>query len=424
MRPVPSKDDHDVAYVTDVEGSWERLESFLADNPLVRLDEAGRIQVAPGATFVFGGDAIDRGPASRRIVRTLLEARLRQPDQVVLLAGNRDLNKLRLPRELDGHPPRRAPDEVRTAPRAQLLQWIFAHTMGAADAFEHRRTELAAEGLSHDDESVAQSYLEDLAPDGELARYLECCQLTWRAGHTLFVHGGIAAEALTVVPGHEVTDLAHLDLELWTHRLEEFYAAQMAAFRARAMETDGRPAWESAILYQAPRKGMKLNPGSVVYGRMGDEHNNPALPAVEVMDALGREGIRRLVVGHTPSGDTPSIVRAQVRGSVFEVIIADNSRSRVASASRLRIRDEFWHVDARCVLDDGSAHDLRFGLALADTSTPIGRRIGDGSLVKAEVPGGWIVFRYKPAFEVTQRIVPELGPLADATPEPAERAAK
>ena len=45
---------------------------------------------------MFGGDAIDRGPGGRRIVRTLLAARRRYGDRVILLAGNRDINKLRL----------------------------------------------------------------------------------------------------------------------------------------------------------------------------------------------------------------------------------------------------------------------------------------------------------------------------------------
>ena len=112
MRAVQSKPDHDVAYVTDVEGSWTRLASFCANNPIVTLD-GETLRVRAGATFVFGGDAIDRGPWSRRIVRTLLNAREAQPDQVVLLGGNRDLNKLRLARELEGFPPKRAPDDVR-----------------------------------------------------------------------------------------------------------------------------------------------------------------------------------------------------------------------------------------------------------------------------------------------------------------------
>lgn len=411
---VASKPDHDVAYVTDVEGSWERLESFCRDNPQVRLDDDGRLQVTAGATFVFGGDAIDRGPAARRVVRTLLEAKERQPEQVVLLAGNRDLNKLRLVRELEGHLPRRAPDEVRALPRAELLKWIFAHTMGAADAFEHRRTELTLETRAHDDESVAQSFLDDLAPGGDLERYLARCQLGFRAGHTLFVHGGLAAEALTVVPGEAPGDLRRLDVDEWLARLERFYAGQMAAFGARALEPDGRPAWESAILYQAPLRGKKSNPGSVVYGRMCDEHNNPALPSREVIEALLRAGVRRIVVGHTPSGDTPSIVRATETARPFEVIIADNSRSRVATGSKLFVRDEAFRVEARCVLDDGAPRPVQVELAADDRATPIGKRIDDGSLVKAELADGWLVFRYKPAFEVTQRVVAELGPLVEA----------
>lgn len=423
MRPVVDpKPDHDVAYVTDVEGSWERLASFCRDNPHVHLDDEGHLRVTPGATFVFGGDAIDRGPASRRVVRALLDAKERQPDQVVLLAGNRDLNKLRLVRELDGHLPRRAPEELRHIPRAELLKWIFSHTMGAAEAFEHRRTELGNEGRARSDDDVAQSFLDDLAVGGDLQRYLAVCQLAFRAGHTLFVHGGVAAEALTVVPGEPTTELRRLDVDEWIARLERFYAAQMAAFAARALEPDGRPAWEAAILYQAPLRGQKLNPGSVVYGRMCDEHNNPALPARPVVDALLAAGIRRVVVGHTPSGDTPSIVRATETAQPFEVIIADNSRSRVATGSKLLVRDHAFRVEARCVLDDGNGRGVMLELPADDRTTPIGKRIDDGSLVKAKLADGWLVFRYKPAFEVTQRVVTDLGPLREAhEAEPGEQ---
>lgn len=415
MRPVPSKPDHDVAYVTDVEGSWLRLASFCAGNPLVHLDSSAagdRLRVQDGATFVFGGDAIDRGPWSRKIVRTLLEAKRAQPEQVVLLAGNRDLNKLRLARELEGHAPKRAPDEIRAAPRAQLLKWIFQHTMGAADAFEHRRTELVAEQRAAEDEDVAQSFVDDLLPTGELARYLDACQLTWRAGATLFVHGGVAEEALALVPGHDIVDLARFDDAVWSARLDAFYGQQLAAFHARAIEPDGTPAWQSAILYQAPRKGMKLNPGSVVYGRMGDELNNPGLPSRATIDALARCGIRRVVVGHTPSGDTPSVVRSTSSRQPFEVVVADNSRSRVDTGSRIVVRDAALHIDARCVLDDVvDALDVKLSLAIDDRHTPIGRRMADGSLIKSAHDGGWLVFRYDPGWLCIQKLVAELGPL-------------
>ncbi len=418
MRPVESKPDHDVAYLTDVEGSWTRLQSFCARSPLVTL-EGEVLRVRDGATFVFGGDAIDRGPWSRKIVRTLLAAREAQPNGVVLLGGNRDLNKLRLARELAGHPPKRAPDEAKAWPPGQLLKWILAHTMGAPDAFAHRRAELAAERTRDpstiEDDDVAQSFVDDLRDDGDLARYLGACQLTWRAGHTLFVHGGVAEEALAVVPGHPVTDLANFDDAVWRARLDDFYAGQMAAFRARAIEADGRPAWESAILYQAPRAGLKLNPGSVVYGRMGDDQNNPALPSRATIDALQRCGIRRVVVGHTPSGDTPSIVRAAATAQPFEVLVCDNSRSRVETASVVTLRDEMSRIEGRCVLDDGSTTEVDLILPLDDRATPIGRRVrATRELVKGGGEGAWLLFRYDPGWQVLQRLAPTIDEVEDA----------
>src|SRR5690242_7335086 len=134
-HPGTSKADHPVAYLTDVEGIWEKLASFCRDNPHVHLEAGGRLVVRPGATFVYGGDAADRGPDGLRVVRTLLEAKRQQPSQVVLLAGNRDINKLRLARELRGSPLARTPADMRSAPRPVLLRWILENTMGARGAF-------------------------------------------------------------------------------------------------------------------------------------------------------------------------------------------------------------------------------------------------------------------------------------------------
>ncbi|MEO7733075.1 MAG: metallophosphoesterase, partial [Kofleriaceae bacterium] len=119
-----------LAYVTDVEGRWDKLVSFAEGNPHVWLDGTA-LRLADGVTFVFGGDAIDRGPHGRRIVATLLAARRDYGDRVVLIAGNRDLNKLRLVRDLVT-PPAGAPPG---ATRGALLRWIFQATMGAPRAF-------------------------------------------------------------------------------------------------------------------------------------------------------------------------------------------------------------------------------------------------------------------------------------------------
>ncbi|MDY7232425.1 GrpB family protein [Hyalangium rubrum] len=391
-----SKADYSVAYLTDVEGIWEKLTSFCQDNPLVSLEPGDRLTVRPGATFVYGGDAIDRGAAGRRLMRVLLEAWRRQPSQVVMLAGNRDINKLRLMRELNGFPPSRAPAEVRAAPRPVLLRWIFENTMGAREAFAFRQEELTANGLPASDEAVVDSFLEDLGPGGLLRDYLVACRLVHRIGNTLFVHGGVHEHSVGHVPSRAPIE----GVDAWAEALNRWYAEQLEAFIEWRFDSEGLPAWEPVIAYQAPTPGDRINTASVVYGRMADENNHPTLPSQELVARLTREGIHRLVVGHTPSGDSPSVVR----GEDFELVLADNSYGRVEGASQLFVRDDSVYVEGRAKLDDGRLDQVRFQLSLKDSASFIGHQLLDtGQLVKGPLEsGGWLLFRALPQRRIEQ----------------------
>lgn len=391
---------HPVAYLSDVEGLWEKLTSFCQDNPHVSL-VGEQLQVRPGATFVFGGDAIDRGPAGRRVVRVLLEAWRRQPSQVVLLAGNRDINKLRLVRELNGHPPPRMPSEVREAPRPVQLRWIFENTMGARGAFAFRHAELASTGTPVTDEEVVDSFLEDLGPGGPLREYLSACRLVHRIGHTLFVHGGVHEHSVGRVPDSREPVR---DVDAWGEALNRWYAEQLEAFAEQRLDSAGSPVWQPLIAYQAPTPGERMNTGSVVYGRMADACNHPTLPSQPLRDTLRHAGIHRVVVGHTPSGDSPAVLRA--RG--FELICADNSYGRVEGASQLFLRDDSVYVHGRARLDDGQLEHVRFQLALEDEASWIGRQLVDtGQLVKGPLESGsWLLFRALPQQRIEQLSLP------------------
>jgi len=394
--PGMTESDHPIAYLTDVEGIWAKLASFCEDNPHVSLDADGRLVVRPGATFIYGGDAIDRGPDGLRVVRTLLEARRQQPSQVVLLAGNRDINKLRLARELKGAPPARTPAEVRSGPRPVLLRWILENTMGARGAFEFRRDELARTHDSVSEEEVVDSFLEDIGPGGVLRDYLRAAQLVHRMGNTLFVHGGVHEHSLGVVP----TGARVEGVDAWMEALNHWYHEQLEAFVEARLERDGRPAWEPVIAYQAPSPGKRFNTASVVYGRMADENNHPGLPSSGLIETLARSGIHRLVVGHTPSGDCPSLLREEG----FELLLADNSYGRVEGASRIFLREDSMCVEGQVKLDDGRLERVRFQCVLGDTSGPIGRRVLDtGQLVKGPLESGdWLLFRALPRYQVEQ----------------------
>ncbi len=387
-----------LAYLTDVEGQWNKLVAFASHNPCVRLDEAGALRLAPGCSLVFGGDAIDRGPSSRRIVRCLLDVKRRHPDRVVLLAGNRDINKMRLVRELAGAPPSKMPEEVRREPRAVMLQWIFANTMGAKGAFEHRRAELIAEGRASDDDSVTQSYLDDLAPDGDLTRYLAECQLAHLTGASLFVHGAVTDENLGVVPGR---DDVIASVAAWVEALNEFYATELGAWMrslAAPPEIDDE-AWAGKTLvdYQAPIPDTKLNQRSVVYGRPTDAINAPWLPPREVVARLRDEGVERLVVGHTPSGDTP----AALCDEGFSFVMADNSYGRVETGSRVLVDGAVMTVRGETELDDGTRVSVGYSL---DRDPLLGRYDASaGQLVKARLDtGDYLLFRALPENKVSQ----------------------
>lgn len=381
------------AYTTDLEGRWEKLVQFCDANPLVTLDEAG-LRVAPHALFVFGGDAIDRGPHGRRMVDTLLAAKRAQPDQVVLLAGNRDINKLRLLRELNGHPPARTPADLRGAGRGALLAFIFSHTMGARDALGHRRTELG--GIASDDE-VADSFLEDLGERGALSAYLEACQLAHQEGETLFVHGAVTQENLGVVPG--IAERAP-SVAAWIERLNGFYRASMHAFVTRRMH-QGQPAWSELVDYQAPLPGTRFNQASVVYGRPTNAANAPALPPLETTRALLRDGVRRVVVGHTPTGDCPTLLRDD-DGS-FELVMADNSYGRIEGGAKVLIGSDELRVEGETELDSGERVIVRYQLDRTHVG-PLGRRDPRaGRLVKAALADGdFVLFRPLDAYRVEQ----------------------
>lgn len=385
-----------IAYVTDLEGRWDKLERACADSPDVAL-QGGELVLAPGASLVFGGDAVDRGPAGRRVVATLLAAKRRYGERVVLLAGNRDINKLRLHRELAGHPPDRAPLELR-GDRPALLRWIFSNTMGAREAFEHRAAELRDDGMAAGDEDVVASFAADVAPGGPLAEYLRHAQLAHVAGETLFVHGGVTADSLGTIPGRARVG----DVRGWIAGLNEFYGEQLAAFAEQRVE-GGVPAWEPIVAYQAPIPGTGMNQASVVYGRLADAHNDPRLPEPQVIERLRAAGIVRLVVGHTPVGDVPAVLR---QGG-FTLVMADNSYGRLEWGVRVDVAEGRVAWSGRCRLDDGTEHAVT--AEIGDGPSPIGGVTGDGHLIKARLAAGWLLFRALPGRQVEQRAVSDPG---------------
>ncbi|MCM2276992.1 MAG: hypothetical protein NDJ89_02830 [Oligoflexia bacterium] len=208
-----------VAYVTDVEGSWEKFLTFVHGNPHIHFAPWKKtVLIRPDARFVFGGDSVDKGIGDLKVLETLVDLKRRYPERVILLAGNRDSIKARLPELLADEALASIPDEMRpwleeqargATPadpdaRAPRLRWVLERRMGAPHAFEFRRKELASRRRVKvariSDSDVVASFLKDLEPGGLLREYLSRSQIVYEHEGTLYTHGALTAENFGLVP--------------------------------------------------------------------------------------------------------------------------------------------------------------------------------------------------------------------------------
>jgi hypothetical protein len=379
-----------VTFLSDLEGDWDKLVDVASRSAALELDDDGRLRVKDGFALVYGGDTVDRGPGSRRLLATLCECfdreNARTPDTVTLLVGNRDANKLRLPFELDG---------FAAADRPAELQRILSKTMGAAQAFEWRRRELAASGTpSPSDAAIVESLLDDVRPGGALFEYLRRARLAFAHGPALFVHGAVGPDSFGYVPGRsERLD----DTDRWLEGLDEFYRGELARY-----ERGERP--EGLLRYQAPAPETPgKNTKSVVYGRYNDDSGNPELPPVDFRRKLALEGFRWVVSGHTPGGDTPVPL---VSPESVTFVMADMSVARMPG--ELLVARTEAVCSAGVVSASDEAHVFTMQLWADETPCPVGRRHADGWVARGTLEDArWWVGRVSlPGYRVEQQALP------------------
>lgn len=96
----PSRAPYLISYFTDVEGDGDYLERFVGLSRVLDRGEDGELELAPSAHLVFGGDVVDRGGEDLKVLDVVLGLKERYPDNVHLVMGNRDANKMRIGQEV------------------------------------------------------------------------------------------------------------------------------------------------------------------------------------------------------------------------------------------------------------------------------------------------------------------------------------
>jgi hypothetical protein len=361
-----------IAYATDVEGNWDYWLRYIELSKVVSRGAEGRLKLEPGCSFVYGGDVCDRGPGDLRVLNDLNNLYDDFPGRVHFILGNRDVNKMRIPVELHPSYLERpgevywipSKSAARETP-AERLQWMLKATMGAPGAFEYRRHELSALGKSSRDEDVVNSYIEQVADENSpMLKFLLRGVVAARFADVLFCHGGLnevnfgwlppratnasntseatagaaaasayasGAEAKTadisLKPGSSGGDICE-DFEDWiaecNRRAREEvldFRTRIASFLASLDGGDFTPHWGSVGSYDHEQPGSRLgylgmamiagpdrkvNP-SIIYSSFMSE-GMPVDIHPSVTERLKTAGVRRVVVGHQPHGDAPTVI--------------------------------------------------------------------------------------------------------------------
>jgi hypothetical protein len=238
------------------------------------------------AVFVQLGDVTDRGPDSRKIIQDLMrlqQAAPRRGGKVIVLVGNHEAmnmtNDLRYvhPGEFAAFADRnskRRRDLVYDANKT-TIETFYRARFPQMTAAAIREEWLKITPLGKLEHQLAWS------ADGELGQWTISNPAAVKIGDTLFVHGGISA-AYATIPIDDINK-----------RVADALKAQDASPTSIINDPNG-PLWY---------RGLVTRSGT-------DETSTatPATPAVapltidqEVDLVLGTYGVKRIVVGHTPS---------------------------------------------------------------------------------------------------------------------------
>ncbi|HVF37366.1 MAG TPA: metallophosphoesterase [Sphingomicrobium sp.] len=234
------------------------------------------------------GDIVDRGPDSLRVIRHLMRLQREAPrrgGRVIVLVGNHEAmmmtGDLRYvhPGEYAAFVDRGSKDR-----RDRIYEAIKAKTEAA---YRVRLPSMSPKAIRDEWlKATPLGMLEHQAawrPDGELGRWTLSNPAVVKLGSTLFVHGGISAA------------YASSSIEDINRRVAEALRAQDAAPTAIINHPAG-PLWYRGLVMRGGGDEATLAPPPVAGAA-------PLSIQQEVDLVLQRFGVKRIVVGHTPSRD-------------------------------------------------------------------------------------------------------------------------
>lgn len=267
-QPAPQR----IVAVGDLHGDYSAWIDIARD---ARLIDAGNRWTGGRTILVQTGDITDRGPDSLKIIRHLQqldgEAK-RAGGRVIVLLGNHEAMQVTGDFRYVTAGEYAAFADRQSARRRDAA---FEANAKAIIAFYHQRDPslspraIRAEWITTNPLGKVE-YVAAWSPTGELGRWAATLPAAAKVGDTLFVHGGISAN-YALVPLSEINRRARAAIQAGDASDEAIINDQMG------------PLWY---------RGLVTRSGEAAAGR-------PTIVA-ELDGALLGQGVKRLVIGHTP----------------------------------------------------------------------------------------------------------------------------
>lgn len=380
----------------DVEGSWQKVYTFVEKcNGMLTIvnDDPDNFQTVlqDNVSIVFLGDTVDKGPDNIKALKFFIHLKETYQDRVVLIMGNRDINKLRLLWELeDGSldlqgEDRFALDKFRLSSwednfaawlqkganlidgiavpythgkdvandKILKLKWLLQNTFGAPAAFDDFKKEVGAES---DQEAYDKYMTIMLGQDGLIIKYLRLAQMIHFDADTkaLIVHGGISSDSFGYIPETRlgagdfyqcIFEVPHKSMMhtaiAWVYGGGDTLTSWIDRLNAWAQDRIGNALDKDVLgalpLIQHQEPEISIKDGkqvwttpkaiSVIHGRPWGEDYNIIPVDRHIADMLKAFGVSKLLFGHSPVGEVPVILK----DNRFITIACDTS---VASPAR------------------------------------------------------------------------------------------
>ncbi len=306
----------------DVHGAYDELVALLQTTGLVGED----MKWAGGTTVAVSlGDLLDRGPESRRVMDLLMrlqgEARAAGGQLHVILGNHEAMNLIGDLRYLVPEDYSAFADDETGAMREEAFAEFRTRAATPAAAGQEGSAGTGAEPVTPPDDAALRAAFDKsyprgffarqvaLSPDGAYGKWLLSLPAVIVVNDTAYVHGG--PSRIVGESGFGLNDRTRMDLTRYLALRDQLVTAgvlpkwdmrrdrdiALAARDAATAELQAVIA-EFIALEEAPELGIN---GPFWY--RGSIYCKPMLEESVLNDALSRFGVKRFVVGHTPTGD-------------------------------------------------------------------------------------------------------------------------